>query len=147
MKQKTPTVHTGCVGCRDLCSLFSSQHHMMLSDIAYCLLYYCYRCNVRIYALIPVKESLCIDHIADLEFLYSLINICCIVTQIRLYGKGIGRSIYRDIKVQVVSVLAGTIPVVRECNILSIGILSGCKPVNRLVSDKDDRAACLTERP
>ena len=57
-----------------------------------------------IYALIPVQEALHIDGLSNLQRLYRIIHIRRIVTQIRLYRKGIRLSIIRSVKIQVVSV-------------------------------------------
>ena len=68
------------------------------------LLCYSHHCDMRIYALIPVQEALHIDGLANLQRLYRIIHIRRIVTQIRLYRKGIRLSILRSVKIQVVSV-------------------------------------------
>lgn len=53
----------------------------------------CNRCNVRVYALIPVQEAFHIDLVADLQLLDCLIHISCVVAQIRLNGEGLGLSV------------------------------------------------------
>ena len=78
-----------------------------------------------IYALIPVQEAFHIDDVPDLQLLDCLIYVCRIVAQIGLYGKGIGLSIQRYIKIQIISILTGTIPVLQERNFVAIGVLAG----------------------
>ena len=78
-----------------------------------------------IYALIPVQEALHVDHIADLEILYSGIYIRGIVAQIGLDGEGVGLSVIGNVEVQIVAVRAGAVPVVQERHVVSVRILAG----------------------
>ena len=53
----------------------------------------CNRCNVRVYALIPVQEAFHIDLIANVQSFYGFVNIAVFVTEIRLYCESIGFAV------------------------------------------------------
>ena len=79
---------------------------------------------MRVYALIPVKEALGVDGLADLQGLYSGIYIRGSVAEVGLYNEGIGLAVIGNVKVQIVAFRAASIPVVKESDVIAVRILS-----------------------
>ena len=84
-----------------------------------------YRCDVRVYALIPVQEAFHVDLVTDVQGFYSLVYIAVLVAKVGLYCKCIGLSVKGNVEVKVVPFRTGAIIVVKICNIISVCILSG----------------------
>ena len=85
----------------------------------------CNRCNVRVYALIPVQEAFHIDLIANVQSFYGFVNIAVFVTEIRLYCESIGFAVKGNVEVKVISLRTGSIVIVKVSYIVSVSILSG----------------------
>ena len=83
-----------------------------------------HRSDVRVYALIPVKEALGVDGLADLQGLYSGIYIRGSVAEVGFYNEGIGLAVIGNVKVQIVAFRAASIPVVKESDVIAVRILS-----------------------
>ena len=54
-------------------------HYFLLFIRLFC---YCYRCNVRIYTLIPVQETFQVNLVANLQVLHCSVYVCGIVAQV-----------------------------------------------------------------
>ena len=83
-----------------------------------------HRSDVRVYALIPVKEALGVDGLADLQGLYSGIYIRGSVAEVGFYNEGIGLAVIGNVKVKIVAFRAASIPVVKESDVIAVRILS-----------------------
>ena len=81
---------------------------------------------MRVYTFIPVQEAFQVDYIADRKVLNGCVYIGVLVAQIRLNGEGIGSAVLGNGEVQVVTVGTGTVPVVKESNVIACIVLTCC---------------------
>ena len=56
---------------------------------------------MRVYTVVPVKEALHVDDIANLKTFNSLVNVSGVVAEIRLNGEGVGLSVQGNVEVQI----------------------------------------------
>ena len=77
---------------------------------------------MRVYALVPVQEALHVDDVSHLQLLHCLVNVGSVITQIRFHNKAVGLTIQGNVEVQIVAVLSGAIPVIKESHLVSVCI-------------------------
>ena len=80
---------------------------------------------MRVGVFIPVQETGDIDSIADLQFFDSFVDIGVRTAQRGVYSERISPAVLGDVKIQVVSLFAGAIPIVEEGDILARIIFGG----------------------
>ena len=80
---------------------------------------------MRVYTVVPVREALHVDDIANLKTFNSLVNVSGVVAEIRLNGEGVGLSVQGNVEVQITVGISrtGTIPVVQESS-AALGLLN-----------------------
>ena len=80
---------------------------------------------MRVRSLVPVQESLQVDHVAHFQFLDCLVDIRVRSAQIRLHRELIRRAVYGDVKIQIVAFLSGAVPVVQISRVAVADGLNG----------------------
>ena len=76
-----------------------------------------------VYTLVPVKEALDIDLIADFEILHSLVNLCVRAAKIGLNEELIFLAVKLYVEVEIVSLGACAVPFIEICNVVAVDIL------------------------
>ena len=76
-----------------------------------------------VYALVPVKEALNIDLVADFKLFYSLVNICISAAEIGLNEELIFLAVKLYVELSVVALGAWAVPFVKVCNVVAVNVL------------------------
>lgn len=84
---------------------------------------------MRVHALIPIEEAFHIDLVADVERLNGVINLGVLVAKVGFYGEGIGVLAKGHVEVQVVAILAGTVPLIKVSYVVAAIVLAAAATV------------------